>query len=140
MEGRIVRFGVSIEDGLLKRFDERIDRRHYTNRSEAIRDLIRRDLVEEEWDERGGEVIGAVTLVYDHHVRNLTERLNDFQHKHADEIVVSSHVHLDHHNCLEVIVVRGSGERVRDLANHFRSVRGVKHATLSTTTTGARLS
>jgi CopG family nickel-responsive transcriptional regulator len=139
MPDQIARFGVSIESDLLSSFDNLIRRRHYTNRSEAIRDLIRKNLVEEEWETVSGPVIGTVTIVYDHHTPNLTERLNEFQHHHAKEIIFSSHVHLDHHNCLEVLVVRGPGGKIRDLADHLRSVRGVKHATLSMTTTGAQL-
>jgi len=139
MHEEVVRFGVSMETDLLQRFDERIARQHYPTRSEAIRDLIRRGLVEEEWAAGAQDVIGTVTLVYDHHVRNLTQRLNEFQHRHAGEVIMSSHVHLDRHNCLEVVVVRGPAQRVRDLADHLRAVRGVKHATLSATTTGAGL-
>jgi CopG family transcriptional regulator, nickel-responsive regulator len=139
MSDQISRFGVSIESDLLARFDELIRRRHYTNRSEAIRDLIRHDLVEEEWGAAVSEVIGTVTIVYDHHTPNLTERLNDFEHDHGKEIIFSSHVHLDHHNCLEILVVRGPGGKIRDLTDHLRSVRGVMHATLSMTTTGATL-
>lgn len=139
MTEQIARFGVSIESDLLSRFDDLIRHRHYTNRSEAIRDLIRHDLVEEKWSSAAGEVIGTVTIVYDHHTPNLMERLNEFQHDHSKEIIFSSHVHLDHHNCLEVLVVRGAGAKIRDLADHLRSVRGVMHATLSMTTTGAEL-
>jgi CopG family nickel-responsive transcriptional regulator len=133
------RFGVSLDADLLERFDEIIERRHYTNRSEAIRDLIRNTLVDSEWERERGMVVGTVTMVYDHHVPDLTARLTDIQHDHASAIVSAMHVHLDHDNCLEVLVVRGRASQIRDFADRIRSVRGVKHATLAMTSTGKNL-
>jgi len=140
MEEKITRFGVSIDESLLSEFDDFIRQRQYTNRSEAIRDLIRKSLVENEWQSTAHEVIGTLTLVYDHHVPNLSDRLNRLQHEHLQQILLSSHIHLDHHNCLEVLIVRGLPDAIRSLADKIASTRGVKHATLSMTTTGTRLS
>ena len=140
MEEKITRFGVSIEESLLGEFDDLNRQRQYSNRSETIRDLIRKSLVESEWQTASREVIGTLTLVYDHHVPNLSDRLNRMQHDHLHQILLSSHIHLDHHNCLEVLIVRGLPDAIRRLADQIGSVRGVKHATLSTTTTGTRLS
>ncbi|NQU41774.1 nickel-responsive transcriptional regulator NikR, partial [bacterium] len=100
MKNKIVRFGVSLDSVLLEAFDQQIEGRHYTNRSEAIRDLIRRELVREEWEESDREVMGTVTMVYDHHVKGLSERLLHLQHDFTGRIVTSMHVHIDHHNCL----------------------------------------
>jgi CopG family transcriptional regulator, nickel-responsive regulator len=139
MTEKVTRFGVSLESDLLDRFDRTIHRRHYTNRSQAIRDLIRSDLVASEWEDSNTEVIGTISMVYDHHVRGLTQRLTSLQHEYTARIVAATHVHMDHHNCLEVLVVRGRGREVSDLAKRIQSVKGVKHATLSMTTTGSHL-
>jgi len=135
---KTVRFGVSLDGELLARFDRRIRRDGYGNRSEAIRDLIRASLVEEEWGE-GEEVVGAITLVYDHHVRELTERLVEIQHRHAAEIISVLHVHLDPDHCMETLVVRSAAERARRLAVSLRALRGVKHVTLAATTSARNL-
>jgi len=132
------RFGVSIEGPLLDRFDRLIAEKGYRNRSEALRDLIRDRMVEEDWT-RNAEVIGTVTLVYNHHVRELTERLNELQHHHYGQVLSSLHVHLDEENCLEVIVVRGSAGDVSELADHLIGTRGVKHGKLVASTTGTEL-
>ena len=137
MPEELARFGISLPSGLLLRFDDHIRQRHYTNRSEAIRDLIRQELVREEWLGSTREVMGTITMVYDHHQPDLQQKLTALQHDYARRIVSSTHVHLDHHNCLEVLIVRGPGSDIGDLAERIRSVRGVQHATLSTTTTGA---
>ena len=139
MHAKTTRFGVSLDAELLERFDRHIQRRHSRNRSQALGDLIRQALVEEEWADTHNQVMGTVTVVYDHHVRELTDRLTDLQHRYHDRIISALHVHLDHHNCLEVLVVRGRGADVGDLVLRIRSLRGVKHATLSMTTTGAQL-
>ena len=133
----LIRFGVSIEDSLIRRFDGHIRGRKYRNRSEAIRDLIRDDLVREEW---GGakEVAGAVVFVYDHHQRSLSDRLTDLQHDLRLVIVSTQHTHLDHDNCLEVITVRGNAGKVRELFDGIRSLKGVKHAEIVRATTGAK--
>lgn len=133
------RIGVAIDSDLLTKFDELIAQRGYTNRSEAFRDLIRDELVEKSWEEPEGEVVGSVTLVYDHHVRMLNEKLIDMQHDYHHNILSTLHVHLDHDNCLEVLVVKGKAERVRKLADALIATKGVKHGRLTITATGADL-
>ena len=134
----VVRFGVSLEKELLDKFDRLIKEKKYSNRSEAIRDLIRENLVKREWVE-GKEVAGAITLVFDHHKRDLVNILTDIQHDFYQIIISSQHIHLDHSNCLEIIVVRGKPTEVRELANKLRSNRGVKYGALSIATTGKEL-
>ena len=133
---KLVRFGVSLDDRLLKEFDRHIQRRGYTNRSEALRDLIRNNLVGQEWDENKA-TIGTITFVYDHHVRDLTAKLTDIQHDYQGQILSGMHVHLDHDHCLEVLVVKGKGAQIRQVADGILSVKGVKHGKLAMTTTGA---
>jgi len=133
-----VRFGVSISQELLDQFDGLIHERGYTNRSEAIRDVIRKELVEREEIE-GKEMIGSLTIVYDHHVRELSEALIHFQHDYHLNIISSLHVHLDHDNCLEVILVRGDGSIIKEVANAILSTKGVKHGRLVVTSTGANI-
>jgi CopG family transcriptional regulator, nickel-responsive regulator len=137
--GQLSRIGVAIDTDLLARFDALIEQRGYTNRSEAFRDLIRAELVQESARAPEAEVVGTVTLVYDHHVRLLGEKLTDFQHDHFHQILSTLHVHLDHDNCLEVLVVRGSSESVRKIADALISTKGVKHGRLVLTTTGVEL-
>lgn len=135
----VVRFGISIDDRLLQRFDELIDRKGYVNRSEAIRDLIRNALVEDQWSRSDEEIVGTVTLVYDHHTRDLSDKLTEQQHSHHGSIVSALHVHLDAHHCLEVVVVRGKTAEVRRLADELIGTKGVKHGKLVTSTTGKDL-
>ncbi len=139
MAKEIVRFGVSMEKSLLKSFDELILRKGYTNRSEAVRDLIRDRLVEEEW--RGGEkeMIGTITLVYNHHTRGLLDTLTDLQHHFHELIISTMHLHLDEENCLEVLAVKGRADKIKAVADKLISVRGVKHGKLTMTTTGKEL-
>ena len=134
----IVRFGVSLEKELLKKFDMLIKEKKYSNRSEAIRDLIRGNLVKREWV-KGKEVAGAITLVFDHHKRDLVNILTDIQHDFHTLIISSQHIHLDHDNCLEIIVVRGKPKEVRELADKLRATKGVKYGSLSIATTGKEL-
>jgi CopG family nickel-responsive transcriptional regulator len=134
----IIRFGVSMDSLLLERFDQHIEQRGYGNRSEAIRDLVRETLVREEW-EGGDEVVGTITLVYDHHVRELSDKLTDIQHDNFNSVLSSLHIHLDHHNCLEVIVVRDAAAKVQKFADRLIGTRGVKHGKLSATTKGIKL-
>ena len=134
----ISRFGVSMDDDLLERFDRLCKRRKYQNRSEALRDLVRDALVRDEW-QGDEEIVGTITLVYDHHTRELGDSLTQVQHDHFDAILSNLHVHLDHDNCLEVIAVRGSATLVQKVANSLISKRGVKHGMLSATTTGKKL-
>lgn len=137
--GETVRFGISIDDGLLDRFDRLVDEKGYVNRSEAIRDLIRDALVEQVWEAGDEETVGTVTLVYDHHVHDLSDRLTEQQHNHHREIISALHVHLDAHNCLEVLVVRGKAAVVKKIADALIGVKGVKHGKLVMTTTGSAL-
>lgn len=134
----IVRFGVSLEKELLDKFDRLIKEKKYPNRSEAIRDLIRENLVKREWVE-GKEVAGAITLVFDHHKRDLVNTLTDIQHDFHPLIISSQHIHLDHDNCLEIIVVKGKPGEVRELSDKLRSTKGVKYGALSIATTGKEL-
>lgn len=133
------RIGVAIDSELLRKFDDHIALRGYTNRSEAFRDMIRDELVQKNWERPDSNVVGTVTLVYDHHVRNLSERLTDMQHDHHHNILSTLHVHLDHDNCLEVLVVKGKAEAVRKIADALISTKGVKHGRLTITTSGAEL-
>lgn len=137
MDG-LVRFGVSLDRKLLGEFDRHIRRRRYTNRSEALRDLIRDNLVGEEWDQNM-ETVGTITFVYDHHVRDLTGKLTDIQHAYHGQILSGMHVHLDHNHCLEVLVVKGKGAEIKKVADALVSVKGVKHGKLTMTTTGKAL-
>jgi len=132
---QLVRFGISLDKDLLGKFDRRISNKNYTNRSEAIRDLLRHELVQKEWKE-GSEIAGAITLIYDHHKRELVNKLMDIQHDLGGVIISSQHIHLDHDNCLEIIAVKGSPKEVQKLADNLKSVKGVKHGTLSMSTTG----
>jgi CopG family nickel-responsive transcriptional regulator len=136
--GDLARTGVSLEHDLLARFDETIKGKGYQNRSEAIRDLIRDHLVEEEID-KNKVVVGTLTIVYDHHRPNLTEKLVEAQHRAGGKVLAATHVHLDHHNCLEVIIMKGRGGELKDLANGILSLRGVKHGQLVVTSTGKDL-
>ena len=133
------RIGVAIDSDLLDTFDRLIAQRGYTNRSEAFRDLIRDELVEKTWESPDSAVVGTVTLVYDHHVRMLSDRLMDLQHDYHKSILSTLHVHLDHDNCLEVLVVKGKAGAVRKIADALISTKGVKHGRLTITTSGAEL-
>lgn len=132
----LVRFGVSMDETLAARFDQLIERRGYANRSEAIRDMVRRELVRRQWENPDAEAVGTVTLVYDHHVPELTDRLVDLQHDHHDLVVSTTHVHLTHDHCLEVLVVRGRAGEVQKLADRLIAARGVLHGELVATATG----
>ena len=134
----VVRFSASLDANLLDRFDQATTRRGYSNRSEALRDLIRDALVREEW-QGDAEIVGTVTLVYDHHTRELADRLTRIQHDHHDIILSVMHVHLDHDNCLEVIAVKGRASVVQTIADALVGTRGVKHGKLTATTTGRTL-
>lgn len=130
------RVGVAIDADLLEKFDEQIERRGYANRSEAVRDLIRDSLIRENVSTPDAEVVGTLTLVYDHHVRQLADRLNEFQHDHHKEIISTLHVHLDHHNCLEVIVLRGQCSNVQRIADGLISLKGISHGQLALSAAG----
>jgi CopG family nickel-responsive transcriptional regulator len=127
------RIGVAIATGLLDEFDALIAKRGYTNRSEAFRDLIRAELVRESSSRPAGRVVGSLTVVYDHHVRLLEEKLTEMQHRHHRLILSVLHIHLDHDNCMELIALRGASADVQRLAGLLASTKGVKHAQLAIT-------
>ena len=131
--GELSRIGVAIDTDLLEKFDRLIEQRGYTNRSEAFRDLIRDELVEKNWESPDSHVVGTVTLVYDHHVRMLSEKLTDIQHDYHHAVLSTLHVHLDHDHCLEVLVVKGKS------GDALISTKGVKHGRLTITTSGVEL-
>jgi CopG family nickel-responsive transcriptional regulator len=135
----VTRFGVSLDEALLAQFDRVIARKGYTNRSEAIRDLIRESLVREQWELGADEVVGTLTLVYNHDVRDLSDKLTDLQHAHYKAIVSALHVHLDAHHCLEVLVLRGKAKELKSIADRLIGTRGVKHGTFSATAEGRAL-
>lgn len=135
----LLRFGVSMDARLLHQFDELIGRKGYGNRSEAVRDLVRNTLVEDRWARDDEEVVGTVTIVYDHHTRELAEKLTEHQHSHHDAVISALHVHLDAHNCLEVVVLRGTARDVRRIADELIGTKGVVHGKLVSTTTGREL-
>jgi CopG family nickel-responsive transcriptional regulator len=133
------RIGVAIDADLLAKFDDLIAKRGYTNRSEAFRDLIRDALIARTSERPDSLVVGTVTLVYDHHVRMLSERLTEIQHQAFHNVLSTLHVHLDHDNCLEVLVLKGKASVVRKMADALISTKGVKHGRLTITTSGAGL-
>ncbi len=129
----LVRFGVSMDERVLGTLDHLVKRRSYANRSEAIRDLVRSEQVREAWDKGQGPVVGTLTLVYDHHVREVSERLVALQHDHEELVHSTMHVHLSHRMCLEVIVLRGGPKEIQALADRLIAARGVKHGRLVAT-------
>ncbi|HWP48308.1 MAG TPA: nickel-responsive transcriptional regulator NikR [Candidatus Limnocylindrales bacterium] len=131
----LVRFAVSINSDLLAKFDKLIEEKSYVNRSEAIRDLIRNYIVESEW-ESDEETVGVVTIVYNHHIRELTDKLADIQHAYNTMINSALHVHLDSDNCLEAIVVKGKSSEIEKFAYKLIGIKGVKHGQLTKTTSG----
>ncbi|HVO99728.1 MAG TPA: nickel-responsive transcriptional regulator NikR [Bryobacteraceae bacterium] len=133
------RIGVAIDSELLVRFDQHIHDRGYTNRSEAFRDLIREALIEQAAEKPDSIVVGTLTLVYDHHVRQLSDRLTAMQHDHFHLVLSTLHVHLDHHNCLEVLILKGKAAAVQKMADALISTKGVMHGRLTITTPGTDL-
>ena len=134
--GDLYRFGVSLEKDLIEEFDNHIRDRNYKNRSEAIRDLIRAELIKKQWL-CGNEVVGAVTITYDHHKRELVNKLMDIQHNVQSMIISSQHIHIDHHNCFEIIAVRGKAKDIENLTSLLKSQVGVKHVALNMSATGS---
>lgn len=132
------RFSISIEEKLLKIFDAHIAAKKYNNRSEAIRDMIRKSFVEKEW-KADKKVMGVVSLVYDHHMHKLQEKVTVVQHDFHHLIVSTMHVHMDHDNCLEVIIVKGKAKEVQGLADQLFALRGVRDGQLSMSSTGKSL-
>ncbi|NOZ19967.1 MAG: nickel-responsive transcriptional regulator NikR [Planctomycetes bacterium] len=136
---KLIRFGVSMDEDLLAKFDRLISKRKYVNRSEAIRDLVRNTLIETEWEKGSGKAVGAVTLVYNHDEMRVSDRLLHAQHEHASSVISSMHVHLDEDHCLEVIILKGESREIRHIADDLIGSRGVKHGRLVMTTTGEGL-
>lgn len=134
----LTRFGVSMEDRLLKLFDQYIQQEGYKNRSEALRDLIRQCFVNDEW-QKNAVVAGVILLVYNHHKRELVDKLLDMAHDFQSLIICTQHVHLDHDNCLETIVVKGKAKSIQQLQDRIKACKGVKHVALSMTTTGEKI-
>ena len=132
------RFSISLEDDLLAKFDDYLIRHGYSNRSEAVRDLIRKAMVKDEWA-TDSEVVGVVTMVYDHHKSQLQERITELQHDFYELITSTTHIHMDHHNCLEVTIVKGKASQVQDLAGRLIALRGVKDGSLTMSSTGGQL-
>lgn len=127
---KITRFGISLDQQLLRQYDELIKSEGYTNRSEAIRDLIRERLVKINVNNPQQDAIATLTMIYDHHGGNLTNRLLDIQHDHHTEILTTTHIHIDHTNCLEVLVLKGKAGRIQKLANNIKALKGIKHGEL----------
>ena len=130
MVEKIVRFGVSIKPDLLSKFDKMIKKGGYSNRSEAIRDLVRKNLIIEKNKDPDAKAIGTLTMIYDHHSGNLTNRLLGLQHDHHNEILSTTHIHVDHHNCLEVVVLKGKTGNIQKLADNIKALKGIKHGEL----------
>lgn len=133
------RFGVSMTHELLADFDRLIADMGSANRSEAIRKLIRERLVQKEWESSEEEIVATVTIVYSHDVHELTERLTEIQHKYYKQIISTMHVHLDEHNCLEILAIKGRAVEVKKIADRLLSTKGIKHGQLTTTSTGKKL-
>lgn len=131
----VTRFGVSVESSLLAKFDKLIKRKGYGNRSEAFRDMMREFLISEEW-KKNTETVGVLSLVYSHESRELQEVLAGIQHNHLEVIISSTHVHLDRHNCLEVVILKGKSSLIKKISEELRSTKKVKHGKLLMTTTG----
>src|SRR6516162_21246 len=136
---QVARFGVSLNPSLLRELDRMVRRKGYRNRSLAIGEMVRDQLVEDYLELGDSEVVGTITLVYNHHGRQVQKTLTDQQHKLLHTIISTLHVYLDHDNCLEVLVVRGKASAVRSVADHLIAIRGVKHGKLTLTTTGKDL-
>jgi len=128
--GILSRIGIALDSDLLKRFDRSIERRGYTNRSEAFRDLIRDRLVTEKTADAHATVVGTVTLIYDHHASGISEKLTELQHAHHELVVSTSHAHLDHDSCLEVLIVHGKSAQVAHFADSLIGLKGVQHGRL----------
>lgn len=130
------RFSLSMSADLVRQLDVMVEEKGYANRSKAVADMVRAQLVEHRGQKGNHEIAGTITLVYDHHGRNIQGLLTDIQHDHQDVIIATLHVHLDHHNCMEVLAVRGRADAVKQVADMLIAARGVKHGKLTVTTTG----
>jgi CopG family nickel-responsive transcriptional regulator len=135
----IVRQSFSMESSLWVKLERLVKKKGYTNRSEFIRDMLREQLVQQEWEDENQEVVGTITMLYDHHTRLLGEKLTDIQHDHHQAIMATTHVHLDHDLCAEMIMMRGRASRIREVADRIRQQKGVLHASLAISSTGRAL-
>ncbi len=135
---KLIRSSISIEEELLEKYDRHIKGKKYPTRSKAIIDLIREELVRKEWVE-GKNVAGAITLVYSHHKREIVNKLMSIQHDHHHIIISTQHVHLDHENCLEIVVVKGKPKEIENLSDKLRTVKGVRHGSLTMASTGKKI-
>jgi CopG family nickel-responsive transcriptional regulator len=132
--GDIRRFGVSIEPDLLNKFDRLIEKEGYENRSEAIRDLIRKNLIKTTYQDPESTAMGTLTIIYDHHSSHLMQTLLKIQHDHTTEILSTTHIHIDHDTCLEVLILKGKTKHIQKLSDHIISIKGIKHGELVMTT------
>ena len=136
--GKLIRFGVSMDNALIERFDGLIKEEGYVNRSEAIRDLIRERLVEEEWEE-DDEVCGGILLVYDHHKHHLSEKITEIQHHFYKLVISTQHIHMDHDNCMEIISIRGKARDIKNFFNKLRATTGIKQCDIIKATVGDKI-
>lgn len=134
----LVRLSVSLEQSLLDKLEGMLDDAGYANRSEFFRDLIREKLVEQDW-QQNAVALGTITLIYNHHARNLSEKLTGVQHDHHDAVLATTHVHLDHDLCAEMIMVKGKAAMIRAMADQLRQQKGVLHTGLTMSSTGETL-
>jgi CopG family nickel-responsive transcriptional regulator len=134
---RLERVGIAIESALLVSFDKLIEKQGYANRSEAVRDLIRERLAQEKLKKTTGKAVAGIFLVYDHHATDLSRKLLELQHSHLLQTISSTHIHLDHHNCLEVIILKGAVGELQKIAGHLTSLKGVKLSRLNLMTTAS---
>ncbi|MGC8977173.1 MAG: nickel-responsive transcriptional regulator NikR [Candidatus Ratteibacteria bacterium] len=132
---KLKRFGISMNEELLKRFDDFIKKQKYKNRSEAIRDIIREKFVKEEW-EKGENVAGCIVIVYEHDVREIVDKIIDIQHKFSKYIISTQHIHMDEENCMEIVVVKGKVEKIKELYFYLKALKGVKYSTITKATIG----
>lgn len=135
---KVQRIGVSLEPKLLRWFDKKISSEGYTNRSEALRDMIRQKMVDEQWQAGDEEAVASVSLVFDHH-GEIGSKLTSVQHDFHLNIISTLHVHIDHDNCLEILVMKGPAKTIKELGNKMISLKGVKHGKMIATTTGSKL-
>lgn len=131
---QLVRFGVSIDKSLLKKFDSFIKNRSYTNRSEAFRDMIRKELIQSKW-EITDQIAGALTIIYNYHKRELLNKITNIQHEFQEVIISSTHIHLDHDNCMEIIALIGNPDKIKSLGDALCAIKGIKHGVLSVVVT-----
>ena len=136
---KTVRFSISISPSLLEKFDQAIKEKAYKNRSKAIRDLIVNFIVDRAWEKSDREVMGSLTVLYDHESRGLVEKLLEIQHERRENIISTMHMHIDERNCMEILAVKGYPKEIRELADRIMSCKGVKHGRLVMSITGAEI-